>query len=259
MRLLLDQVVGHPGDSLPVWFQLLQQAGIARIEAKTQVVRLAGIGFERDAVLFALPIAAGFPQVIVYLALAGALAAALAALAVVPGGDRRHSGRGHRLRPARRDGAGRSPHRHRPRCHAGSSVRHHLACHRRAGRPVAALPVVPHLERLGVVPRAVAGDLGEADQCLGRARRHDHGVCRHGIHDAAQRDGRDRPAQRAGGSRRPAAGICRRARRHQADAGARAQRARHRARGARARSARPSTTANCASCGSRTALPTRYA
>ena len=79
--LLLDQVVGHPGDSLPVWFQTLQQAGIARIEAKTQVVRLAGIGFERDAVLFALPIAAGFPQVVVYLALAGALAAALAALA----------------------------------------------------------------------------------------------------------------------------------------------------------------------------------
>jgi cation/acetate symporter len=79
--LLLDQVVGHPGDSLPAWFQLLQQSGIARIETKTQVVRLAGIGFERDAVLFALPIAAGFPQVVVYLALAGALAAGLAALA----------------------------------------------------------------------------------------------------------------------------------------------------------------------------------
>jgi cation/acetate symporter len=79
--LVFEQVVGHPGDSLPAWFQLLQQAGIARIEAKTQVVRLAGLGFERDAVLFALPIAAGFPQVIVYLALAGALAAALAALA----------------------------------------------------------------------------------------------------------------------------------------------------------------------------------
>jgi cation/acetate symporter len=79
--LLLEQVVGQRGDSLPLWFQMLQQAGIARIEAKTQLVRLAGIGFERDAVLFALPIAAGFPQVIVYLALAGALAAALAALA----------------------------------------------------------------------------------------------------------------------------------------------------------------------------------
>jgi cation/acetate symporter len=79
--LVIEQVVGHPGDALPVWFQLLQQSGIARIEAKTQMVRLAGIGFERDAALFALPIAAGLPQVVVYLALAGALAAALAALA----------------------------------------------------------------------------------------------------------------------------------------------------------------------------------
>ena len=45
------------------------------------MVRLSGIGFERDAALFALPIAAGFPQAVVYLALAGALAAAMAALA----------------------------------------------------------------------------------------------------------------------------------------------------------------------------------
>jgi cation/acetate symporter len=78
--LLVEQVVGHPGDRLPVWFQLLQQAGIASIEAKAQVVRLSSISFERDAALFALPIAAGFPQAIVYLALAGALAAAMAAL-----------------------------------------------------------------------------------------------------------------------------------------------------------------------------------
>jgi cation/acetate symporter len=79
--LIVEQVAGHPGDRLPAWFQLLQQAGIARIESKTQVVKLSGISFERDATLFALPIAAGFPQVLVYLALAGALAAALAALA----------------------------------------------------------------------------------------------------------------------------------------------------------------------------------
>ncbi|MBV8836574.1 MAG: sodium:solute symporter, partial [Alphaproteobacteria bacterium] len=79
--LVLEQVVGHPGAGPPIWFQLLQQAGIARIESKTQLVTLAAIGFERDAVLFALPIAAGLPQVLVYLALAGALAAALAALA----------------------------------------------------------------------------------------------------------------------------------------------------------------------------------
>jgi cation/acetate symporter len=79
--MLVEQIAGHPGDRLPVWFQLLQQAGIAKIEAKTQIVNLAGISFERDATLFALPLAAGFPQVLVYLSLAGALAAALAALA----------------------------------------------------------------------------------------------------------------------------------------------------------------------------------
>jgi cation/acetate symporter len=79
--MLLEQVVGHAGDRLPMWFQLLQQAGIASVEAKAQTVRLSAIGFERDAALFALSIAAGFPQAIVYLALAGALAAAMAALA----------------------------------------------------------------------------------------------------------------------------------------------------------------------------------
>jgi cation/acetate symporter len=78
---VLEQVVNVPPDRLPVWFQLLQQAGIARVDTKAPLVGLANIGFERDAVLFALPIAAGLPQVIVYLSLAGALAAALAALA----------------------------------------------------------------------------------------------------------------------------------------------------------------------------------
>jgi cation/acetate symporter len=79
--LVLEQVVGHPGGSVPIWFKLLEQAGIARIESKTQIVALGAIGFERDAVLFALPIAIGMPQVLVYLPLAGALAAALSALA----------------------------------------------------------------------------------------------------------------------------------------------------------------------------------
>ncbi len=78
---VLEQVVNLPPDRLPVWFQLLQQAGIARLDAKGPLVQLSNVGFERDAVLFALPIAAGLPQVIVYLSLAGALAAALAALA----------------------------------------------------------------------------------------------------------------------------------------------------------------------------------
>jgi cation/acetate symporter len=79
--MLLDQVIGQSGDRLPIWFQLLQQAGVARLESKTQMVTLGNVGFERDAVLFALPIAAGFPQALIYLTLAGALAASLAALA----------------------------------------------------------------------------------------------------------------------------------------------------------------------------------
>jgi cation/acetate symporter len=79
--LILDQVAGHAVDRLPAWFQVLQQAGIAKVGAKASLVKVAGISFERDAALFSLPIAAGMPQVLVYLALAGALAAALAALA----------------------------------------------------------------------------------------------------------------------------------------------------------------------------------
>jgi cation/acetate symporter len=78
---LLDQVIGQPADRLPAWFQALQQAGIARVDATTPTVRFINVSFDRDAVWFALSFAAGFPQVLVYLSLAGALAAALAALA----------------------------------------------------------------------------------------------------------------------------------------------------------------------------------
>ncbi len=80
-QILLEQVVGQPVDKLPLWFKVLQEAGIAKLEAKTQLILLSQVSFERDAALFSLPIAWGFPQAIVYLALAGALAAALAALA----------------------------------------------------------------------------------------------------------------------------------------------------------------------------------
>ena len=78
--LLLDQVIGQPVDRLPAWFQALQQVGIARVDTAAPTVSFTSVSFERDAALFALPYAAGFPQVLVYLALAGALAAALAAL-----------------------------------------------------------------------------------------------------------------------------------------------------------------------------------
>jgi len=79
--MLLDQVIGQPVDRLPAWFASLQKAGIARVDATTPTVSFVNVSFDRDAVLFALSFAAGFPQTLVYLALAGALAAALAALA----------------------------------------------------------------------------------------------------------------------------------------------------------------------------------
>jgi cation/acetate symporter len=80
-QMLFDQVVGLPVDRLPAWFQALQRGEIAHIDAITPTVSFVNISFARDAVLFALPLAAGFPNALVYLSLAGALAAALAALA----------------------------------------------------------------------------------------------------------------------------------------------------------------------------------
>jgi cation/acetate symporter len=66
---IAEQIVGAPGDRLPVWFQTLQQLGFASV-AKT-----------RDVAFLALPMAAGLPVVLVALAAAGALLAAATAAA----------------------------------------------------------------------------------------------------------------------------------------------------------------------------------
>jgi cation/acetate symporter len=79
--MLLDQVVGHPVNRLPAWFQTLQDAGIVHLDPAGATARFVNISFDRDTVLFALSLAAGFPQVMVYLSLAGALAATLVGLA----------------------------------------------------------------------------------------------------------------------------------------------------------------------------------
>lgn len=78
---VVEQVIGLPGDRLPGWFQALQQLGLAAVDSKVAEVRLNGVRVLRDGVLVALPIAAGLPMAIVYLVIAGALAAALAAAA----------------------------------------------------------------------------------------------------------------------------------------------------------------------------------
>jgi cation/acetate symporter len=79
--MLMNEVVGQPADRLPAWFQALVQAEIASVDAITPTVSFVNISFDRDSVLLALSVGAGFPQVLVYLSLAGALAAAFAALA----------------------------------------------------------------------------------------------------------------------------------------------------------------------------------
>jgi cation/acetate symporter len=77
---VVEQVVGSAGGQLPIWFQNLQQLGLASVESKSATVTLAGVSFRRDAALFALPMAAGLPASLTYLTLAGGLAAALAAI-----------------------------------------------------------------------------------------------------------------------------------------------------------------------------------
>ena len=110
-------------------------------------VKLSGIGFERDAALFALPIAAGFPQVLVYLALAGALAAALAALAsslvaiaAIVAEDVVYGLPNETAPDAARIGTARVA------LLGAAFVTTWLAI-ARAGRSAAALPLVPHLRR----------------------------------------------------------------------------------------------------------------
>ena len=80
-QMVLDQVVGQPADRLPSWLQALELVGVARVDPTGPTVSFINISFDRDAAWFALSYAAGFPNALIYLSLAGAVAAALAALA----------------------------------------------------------------------------------------------------------------------------------------------------------------------------------
>jgi cation/acetate symporter len=80
-QMVLDQVVGQPADRLPSWLQALELVGVARVDPTGPTVSFINISFDRDAAWFALSYAAGFPNALVYLSLAGAVAAAMAALA----------------------------------------------------------------------------------------------------------------------------------------------------------------------------------
>ena len=70
----LSAAQGQPPD----WFATLLGLGLAGLDTQAPVGSLASYAFDRDTVLIALPVAAGFPAVLVYLAAAGIVSAALA-------------------------------------------------------------------------------------------------------------------------------------------------------------------------------------
>jgi cation/acetate symporter len=74
---VMDELVGRSASQLPAWFSGLQEMGWARVDGNAPRLPLASFSFKRDAVLFALPQAAGLPTVLLLLALEGAVAAAL--------------------------------------------------------------------------------------------------------------------------------------------------------------------------------------
>jgi cation/acetate symporter len=74
---VMDELVGHSASQMPVWFTSLEQMGLAAVDGNAPQLPLSSFSFKRDAVLFALPQAAGLPTVLLLLALEGAVAAAL--------------------------------------------------------------------------------------------------------------------------------------------------------------------------------------
>jgi cation/acetate symporter len=76
-----EQIVGAAGDRLPLWFQSLQQLGLAAVAKTKATITLDGIKMQRDVAFMALPMAAGLPVAVIALVAAGAVAAAVAGAA----------------------------------------------------------------------------------------------------------------------------------------------------------------------------------
>ena len=79
--MVMSDLVGRSADQLPAWFGQLSQMGLSGVNAGASELPLSSFAFARDGVLYAVPVTAGFPDVVRYLVLAGAIAAALAAAA----------------------------------------------------------------------------------------------------------------------------------------------------------------------------------
>ena len=73
----LDTVMSERLGPLPKWLYDAAAAHLVAFDQTAARLGFSGLKFDRDGVLFALPIATGLPQAFTYLLLAGALAAAL--------------------------------------------------------------------------------------------------------------------------------------------------------------------------------------
>lgn len=78
-NLLADEVTTLSLSNLPAWFRALADVGLIGIDAQVKPPTLRALAVNRDALIMALPIASGMPPPIVYLSLAGGIAAALVA------------------------------------------------------------------------------------------------------------------------------------------------------------------------------------
>lgn len=78
--IVLDTLVGRSAEQVPAWFQSLAGLQLAAIDGRVPNLPMSAFSFHRDATLFSLPLAAGFPPMILYVALSGAVAAVLLAI-----------------------------------------------------------------------------------------------------------------------------------------------------------------------------------
>lgn len=78
--IVVTQLGGATQGQLPDWFATLLGLGLAALDTQAPAGSLASYAFNRDMVLIALPVVAGLPAVLVYLAAAGIVSAALVGL-----------------------------------------------------------------------------------------------------------------------------------------------------------------------------------
>ena len=198
---LMDMVVSGPPGTLPAWVQHLVQLGFVTVDPAAAPLTVSSFGFLRDGVLLSLPVAAGLPNVLVYFAAAGIVAAALV------GAGATASAFGNVIAEDVVNGtvlgaaAALGPRAHGPARHRrrrGARRRHR---HARPGGPAAPAAMVVGAQRLDLLPGAGAVDLVEAHERLRRHRRHDLRLCRRRAHHPCRRS--QYPRARRGAGRHP--------------------------------------------------------